>query len=194
MTVLFNPGLVGSIDYMLLVGGSWHRRPSLWTIGEKVIEIWVLWHTLENSGFCDIHWRILGCVTYIGENWVAWHTDRHPEKMCLFSVPLSWNTMTILNWKPLSVLDRHISSPLSLYINHRVLETVFSSCLCRKQVTRGHKIVADGWAGASNPRTFHPYTHAHFPLFDIIILVRRTDRRTDKASYRVACPDLKKDL
>ena len=63
-----------------------------------------------------------------------------------------------------------------------------------EQVTLGHIIIADGWAGASNPRTFHPYTHAHFPLFDIIILVRRTDRRTDKASYRVACPDLKKDF
>ena len=168
-------------------------------------ENWVVWHTLEKSGLCDIHWKKLGGVTYIrefwavwhtlektgwcnihqriliiGENLVAWHTYRHPEKMCLFSVPLSWNTMTILNWKPISVLDRHISSPLSLYINHRVLETVFSSCLCRKQVTRGHKIVADGWAGASNPRTFHPYTHAHFPLFDNHF--GPTDRPTDGQS------------
>ena len=143
-------------------------------------ENWVVWHTSEKTGWCNIHQRILGCVTNIRENWVACHTYRHPEKMCLFSVPLSWNTMTILNWKPLSVLDRHISSPLSLYINHRVLETVFSSCLCRKQVKQGHKIVADGWAGASNPRTFHPYTHAHFPLFDNHF--GPTDRPTDGQS------------
>ena len=77
-----------------------------------------------------------------------------------------------------------------------------------KQVTRGHNIVADGWAGASNP---HPYpiplptlTHtksiknARFPTFQLDDPGRTdgrtdgpTDRRTDKASYRVACPQLK---
>merc|ERR1712002_656586 len=82
-----------------------------------------------------------------------------------------------------------------------------------KQVTRGHNIVADGWAGASNP---DPHSNSHptrkhsqkvsktlvFPLFDSIITDGRTDgptdqhgrtdRRTDKASYRVACPQLKR--
>ena len=38
--------------------------------------------------------------------------------------------------------------------------------------------VADGWAGAEM---------RVFPLFDSIIM----DGRTDKASYRVACPQLK---
>ena len=39
--------------------------------------------------------------------------------------------------------------------------------------------VADGWAGAEM---------CVFPLFDSCL---RTDGRTDKASYRVACPQLK---
>ena len=61
----------------------------------------------------------------------------------------------------------------------------------RKQVTRGHNIVADGWAGASNP---HPHpnlspTLKHtqkvsktlvFPLFNSMTMTdRRTDQRTD---------------
>ena len=46
------------------------------------------YHTLENSGLCDILWRKLGGVTYIGELWVVWHTlektglcDIHRKKM-----------------------------------------------------------------------------------------------------------------
>ena len=86
-------------------------------------------------------------------------------------------------------------------------------------MTLGHNIVADRWAGASNPEPHpdsHP-THMHtrkvsktliFPLFDSIITDGPTDRRTqvstdeqnngptdrrkDKASYRVACPQLKR--
>ena len=60
-----------------------------------------------------------------------------------------------------------------------------------KQVTRGHNIVADGWAGAAKP---HPHSRTHptpfptqthtrkasktlvFPLFDSW---SRTDQRTD---------------
>ena len=73
-------------------------------------------------------------------------------------------------------------------------------------MTWGHNIVADGWAGASNP---HPQSNPPptlkpaqkvsktfvFPLFDLITTDGRTDGptdgRTDKASYRVACPQLK---
>ena len=74
-------------------------------------------------------------------------------------------------------------------------------------MTRGHNIVADGWAGAANP---HPHptplptplptqTHTQkaskmlvFPLFDSWSQTDGpTDRRMDKASYRVACPQLK---
>ena len=66
-----------------------------------------------------------------------------------------------------------------------------------KQVTRGHNIVADRWAGSSNPHP-HPNYHTHkqtqkvskalvLPVFDSIT----TDQRTDKASFRVACPQLK---
>ena len=77
-----------------------------------------------------------------------------------------------------------------------------------KQAMRGHIIVADGWAGASNP---HPHPTPHqtpllsqthlqkasrtlvFPLFDSITSTDGPrDGRTDKASYRVACPQLKK--
>ena len=36
-----------------------------------------MWHTLDKTGWCDIHWRILGCVTYIGENWVVWHSSEN---------------------------------------------------------------------------------------------------------------------
>ena len=71
-----------------------------------------------------------------------------------------------------------------------------------KQVTRGHNIVADGWAGASNP---HPHPNQPptlrptqkvsktlvFPLFNSMTPYGPTDRRTDKGSYRVACPQLK---
>ena len=35
---------------------------------------WAVWHILEKTGWCDIHPRILSCVTYIAENWVVWHT------------------------------------------------------------------------------------------------------------------------
>ena len=76
---------------------------------------------------------------------------------------------------------------------------------------RCHNIVADRWAGAANPHP-HPMplptplptqTHTQiasktlvFPLLDLCSWMdQRTDRqtngRTDKASYRVACPQLK---
>ena len=49
--------------------------------------------------------------------------------------------------------------------------------------------VADGWAGAEM---------RVFTLFDSIVMDgptdQRTDGRTDKASYRVACPQLKRFL
>ena len=45
--------------------------------------------------------------------------------------------------------------------------------------------VADGWAGAEMPV---------FPLFNSMIPDGPTDGRTDKASYRVACPQLKTRL
>ena len=61
----------------------------------------------------------------------------------------------------------------------------------RKQVTRGHNIVADGWAGASNP---HPHPNPPptlkptqkvskmlvFPLFDSITTDGRTDGPMDQ--------------
>ena len=58
-----------------------------------------------------------------------------------------------------------------------------------EQVTRGHNIVADEWAGASNPHLYpnlHP-THKHsqemskmliFPLLNSGITDRRTNGRT----------------
>ena len=76
-------------------------------------------------------------------------------------------------------------------------------------MTRGLNIIAYGWAGASNP---HPHSNPHltplhtvlhkkylkrsyFSLFDLIITEGRKDgpidQWTDKASYRVACPQLK---
>ena len=64
----------------------------------------------------------------------------------------------------------------------------------QKQETRGHKIVADGWAVVSNPHP-HPLHKKHltlvFALFDSWT-DGWMDGRTDKASYRVACPQLKK--
>ena len=59
-----------------------------------------------------------------------------------------------------------------------------------KQVTRGHNIVADGWAGASNPHP-HPYPspmlkHTQkvsktlvFPLFNSMTMDQWTDGWTD---------------
>ena len=61
-----------------------------------------------------------------------------------------------------------------------------------KQVTRGHNIVADGWAGASTPKptpNTQTYTKsiksARFPMFQLDDhgpTNGRTDGRTDKAS------------
>ena len=69
-------------------------------------------------------------------------------------------------------------------------------------MTRGHNVVVDGWAGASNP---HPNPNLHPPhtnidkkyqkrLVAIFCLDHngQTDGRMDKASYRVACPQLKR--
>ena len=73
-----------------------------------------------------------------------------------------------------------------------------------KQVTRGHNIVANGWAGASNPhldQTHPPMAHKHqkrsLSYFLTCARGRKdqlTDQWTDKASYtsyRVVCPQLK---
>ena len=69
-------------------------------------------------------------------------------------------------------------------------------------MTRGHNIIADGWAGASNPNPY-PKSPTHmqkkvskqsFPHFSTCVhgrTNRRTNQRMDKASYRVACPQLK---
>ena len=74
-----------------------------------------------------------------------------------------------------------------------------------EQVTRGHNIVADGWAGAANPHshpTPHPtpfptQTHTQkasetlvLPIFDSCWTSKRADRQMDKPSYRVACLQL----
>ena len=85
-------------------------------------------------------------------------------------------------------------------------------------MTRGHNIVADGWAGASNPQPHPnhtpnpPPTHSHtnntncsiintcFSRFHFErdnlsvtdgLMDQRTDGQADKASYRAACPQLK---
>ena len=36
--------------------------------------------------------------------------------------------------------------------------------------------------------------YARFPTFRLVLTDQRTDGRTDKASYRVACPQLKKKI
>ena len=66
-----------------------------------------------------------------------------------------------------------------------------------EQVTRGHNIVADEWAGAANPLpntdTFtKSFQNTRFPTFRLPLMDQQTDRWTDKASYRVACPRLKR--
>ena len=75
-------------------------------------------------------------------------------------------------------------------------------------MTRGHNIVANGWAGVSNshPHPNPPATLKHtqkvsktlvLPLFNLITKTsgwtnRGMDQQMDKASYRVTCPQLKK--
>ena len=60
--------------------------------------------------------------------------------------------------------------------------------LWNEQVTRGHNIVADGWAGASNPQPYpkscqpHTNTHRKYPkrlFFCILTRSLPTDQRTD---------------
>ena len=70
-------------------------------------------------------------------------------------------------------------------------------------MTRGHNIIADGWAGASNPQlhrmppppTYITKIAPKTLVFHFSTCALRTDGRTDgptdKASYRVACPQLK---
>ena len=76
---------------------------------------------------------------------------------------------------------------------------------------RGHNIVVDGWAGAYNLHPYSPPSHARshtqtimttsskmrvFTLFESITTDQRNngpmDQRMDKASYRVACLQLKR--
>ena len=72
---------------------------------------------------------------------------------------------------------------------------VIASLCKKKQVTRGHNIVADGWAGASNP---HPHPNPSttlkptqkvsktlvFPLFDSFTTDGPTDGPTDGQTDR----------
>ena len=73
-----------------------------------------------------------------------------------------------------------------------------------KQVTRGHNIVADGWAGVANPHpqpTPHPIpTPSQTPaqkasktlVLPLLDSCSRTNGPTDKASFRAASPQLKR--
>ena len=86
-----------------------------------------------------------------------------------------------------------------------------SSYICQiLQVTWGHNIVADGWAGTFNPQPHPnppspPHTHTHnnnisilnarFCFFYLSVMDHQTngpaDVRMYKASYRVTYPQLK---
>ena len=59
-----------------------------------------------------------------------------------------------------------------------------------KQVTRGHNVIADMWAGAANQRPF-PQTNTQKAFNTLIFLLLDLhswmDQRTDKASFRVTC-------
>ena len=63
-----------------------------------------------------------------------------------------------------------------------------------EQVTRGHNTVADGWAGAPSKTYIKSFKTLVSPLFDFFSCINRlTDQQTDQASYRVACPGLKRN-
>ena len=68
-------------------------------------------------------------------------------------------------------------------------------------MTRGHNIVADGWEGAANP---HPHPMRHPTPFPTQTQTRKASKTLvyplfdpcswmDKASYKVASPQLKRD-
>ena len=60
---------------------------------------------------------------------------------------------------------------------------------------RGHNIVADGWAGVTQPQpNSPPYTNTKCDGWTNVPMDGPIDRtrRTDKALYRVACLQLKK--
>ena len=73
----------------------------------------------------------------------------------------------------------------------------FGAAAQKKQLTRGYNIIADGWAGASNPhRHLNPNSNLHttssfFQLVNSITTEQWTNRPTDKDYYRVASPQLK---
>ena len=60
---------------------------------------WTVWHTLEKTGWCDLHQRILGYMTYIRENWGC---DIHPRILgCVTYIRENWvvrHTLEITGW------------------------------------------------------------------------------------------------
>ena len=119
---------------------------------------------------------------------LLWYKERQMSE--------KWNNIHhhICHWRYLGVDCQKIISFLLinvLYESYRIE---------RKQVTRGHNIVADGWAGASNPHfdpTHPPTAHKHQKRSLSYFSTRAhgrmdqwMDQQMDKASYRV-CPQLK---
>ena len=99
------------------------------------------------------------------------------------SLPVSRNTAWLIMISIIAITDDE--------------EKKLPSSMC-KQVTWGHSIVADGWAGASNPNcsSTPPFTCLQIhtlkcAFLQLSIRAWRTNQRTDEASYRVACPRLK---
>ena len=131
----------------------------------------------------------------------VWYWRRHrlsaSQGQVLLRVPSSTHPLPSGLGKVFSTIFRHEDGPrTSRYLFFDVtrchLRFMFrSSCYLNttEQVTRGHNIVVDGWAGAANPHQHPsqpPFQHRHiqkasktlvFPLFD---LCSRMDRRTDE--------------
>ena len=102
-------------------------------------------------------------------------------------------------------LDQNPFSMLTTEKTQRTSST-FNDAFLPKQVTGGHNVLADRWAGASNLHP-HPYldphtqtytnkyqerSFSHFWLDHYGQTNQQTDGQMDKASYRVACQQLQR--
>ena len=75
--------------------------------------------------------------------WINWHTDKWDK----------WDKWVVKSKVQLEE-GRSKAQAISIRKNQKQIKDDIKTIQRTKQVTRGHNIVTDGWAGAANP---HPH-------------------------------------
>ena len=120
-------------------------------IFECQVNIWNLWVVLT-AGSGKRCFNFKACPT----SWTAW-------QICCKYLLLLWLDIITTFWHYMKPKFEHLS-PIQLSVRHAFAEGSVFTCLgrcsgkCGEHVTRGHIIVADGWAGAYNS---HPHPKPH---------------------------------